>query len=397
MADKLTPVPGPSDGLIDVSTGKFVFHNQDMYNIQKYTIYGASRVPETESKFKDAFGVSPSEWQEDPNQLLHSTLTTYRNINAHCADFQNQTLGLIADLAGQVANHGTVAQGLYTEIIKIAIEIHNIEGNINQDPNETAEAKATRKNGLIDDVKAFVKLQLTFVDPTINSIAGCATRLAEFKTATAKDGAEVEGLSAKVKSAYGDEQKIIDDFKELSKNLTLEINRCQTEYDGDCIMAETTPAYLAVPIFGWIAAPIVAGIYGAKAVQALKDRNAKQDELKQETEKKDKALHFVQTYEHVTTSLGDTHKSIDKAVECLGRVQGSWSQLKTDLEGIQNLLNVDLKPGMATVWYTTMPMEQAKWAKVATAASAYQLVAFVATPTEEEVKANPKKFLPTKN
>ncbi|RUP47860.1 hypothetical protein BC936DRAFT_145254 [Jimgerdemannia flammicorona] len=154
---------------------------------------------------------------------------------------------------------------------------------------------------------------------------------------------------------------------------------------------------MGVPIFGWIAAPIAAGIYGSKATQALKDRNAKQAELKQETEKKDKAVHFVQTYEHVMYSFGDTHAFIDKAVECLGRVQGAWSKLKTDLEGIQKLLNVDLQPGMAKVWYTTMPMEQAKWATVATAASAYQLVAFVATPTAEEVKANPIMFLPIKN
>ncbi|RUS33005.1 hypothetical protein BC938DRAFT_473515 [Jimgerdemannia flammicorona] len=417
MSDEI-PSTAPSTDLTQPN-GNFIFANQDMYEVQKYAIYGSTILPATDSNFKTTFGITDDEWTEDPSSIMHNLQRTYANISTHCGDFQNNTMNNIAGVAGIVTNHGDMVQGFYKEIIAsaqklAAMDVIPPEGST--DPVLTPEERKEQKLGLTREILGFVKAQILLVEPEAAKVAECVKEITEFRTKTQTDGGEVSEQKPKVTARFGDEKKILADFKKDSETLTVEINKAQREYDNYCIVAEVTPImsgsqpqvthlsinstkYISVlvPIFGWIAGPIMAGIYGDKAVKALKSRNELQKKLSEKMAAKKKSLHFVSVYELIDTQVGDLDTRITKVLRCLEIIQGAWDKLKTDLEAIKNLLEDDLKPAAARAWSTKLELEMKLWADVAERARSYQRVAFISTPTVEEYMANPSKFESTTN
>ncbi|RUS33009.1 hypothetical protein BC938DRAFT_473519 [Jimgerdemannia flammicorona] len=91
----------------------------------------------------------------------------------------------------------------------------------------------------------------------------------------------------------------------------------------------------------------MAGIYGDKAVKALKSRNELQKNIYEKMAAREKSLHFVSVYEMINMQVGGIDIRITKVLRCLEIIQGAWDKLKTDLEPIKNLLEGDLKYAVA--------------------------------------------------
>ncbi len=69
---------------------------------------------------------------------------------------------------------------------------------------------------------------------------------------------------------FGNEEQLLSQLIGQIQSAAVSIEDQWAEYKHDVIVASTTPTYTWVPFYGWIAGPVVAGIFGAKAVEALK-------------------------------------------------------------------------------------------------------------------------------
>lgn len=191
----------------------------------------------------------------------------------------------------------------------------------------------------IDVKNRLVALQKELVSPDLLDDGGesVQTRMQRLKTRTGGDGGggEVEQISFEgLKKDVGDlNQKVMDLAAELKKD--------NKEYDKDVTIAATTPTYCWVPILippvivipaGLIAASIVAGIYGDKAVKLKKRIDEIEAELATtapEVRNKTALLSLIST---IDGGLGDLLGQLDDAGETLDAVQRVWGTIAADHE-----------------------------------------------------------------
>lgn len=137
--------------------------------------------------------------------------------------------------------------------------------------------------------------------------------------------------SARIKALEGgkDVTGSIENFKELRDTF-------QKEYDHDVVVAATTPTYGWVFPFGTIAAAVVAGIYGDKAVKALKNYN---EMVSKYAAAKSELAIANNTHNVQSLALEGLNKAKDltqKAIEQTTIVKNAWSSLSSNLTTVSN-------------------------------------------------------------
>ncbi len=68
---------------------------------------------------------------------------------------------------------------------------------------------------------------------------------------------------------FGNEEQLLAQLIGQIQSAAATIEDLWAEYKHDVIVASTTPTYAWIPFYGFIAGPVVAGVFGAKAVEAL--------------------------------------------------------------------------------------------------------------------------------
>lgn len=114
------------------------------------------------------------------------------------------------------------------------------------------------------------------------------------------------------------------------------------EYRQAVIVAATTPTYAWIPIIGWIAGGVVAGVYGDKAVKAKAEAEAARDQIVrlQEQVARDRALlDAIQRGQQVT---GSVEASLAAALPVIQKMEGVWRAFATDLANVTRLVKEDL-------------------------------------------------------
>jgi hypothetical protein len=168
--------------------------------------------------------------------------------------------------------------------------------------------------------------------------AQLTTAQAELKAADdsiAKDSALSQ---ADIDKLMGDENQLgsIANFKKLIKDK-------QAEYDHDVVVAATSPTYVWVIPYGTIAAVVVAGVYGDRAVKALNAISDLEAELKTADANLFTALqtHKVQEAANkgVDSAVLYTHLALAHTVN----VKNAWSGVKGSLDAIGAKVNAMTK------------------------------------------------------
>ncbi|OJJ33367.1 hypothetical protein ASPWEDRAFT_70912 [Aspergillus wentii DTO 134E9] len=328
-------------------------------------------LPTTRKEYMDRFGITELAPSSDTDKTLlggisselNNILKTYADIQDTTTTFRDKTWPSIVDLAGRVQKY---AETLSDD--KSASYYTNI---INLTKNYTEAKDATKKSVLKAEILGLIDATIQNINTYSEGIPDVIKKLGNFQEDTKSQS-----------------EKIKTDHERLKGY--------QKEYTHDVVVAATTPTYAWVTILGLIAAVVVAAVVGHRAVE-MKDTildltntiKSENDELK--------AAHTVQIdITRMDTSQGnlkDLIKVTKAALNVLELLEGVWTEIKTELKGIQDLLKDDSEHEIKTI-IVQIDVNQVfdEWGKVRDYTKKYIEHAFVSPPQIQSIVKYLKKL-----
>jgi hypothetical protein len=195
----------------------------------------------------------------------------------------------------------------------------------------------------------------------------------------------IDNLNGVYKKKFGANsewgQKLANDLNDL-RDL---IETTTIEYEYDKAVACSTPAYawIVVPPFGLIAAIIVAGIYGDKAVKArnrLEDLH--KDLIKAKADEK-LSLMLTCSLNVARDSLAFIQRDIQAALPVIQKIQGVWHAIHTGLDDLCELIHENIEDAIIEIKKVGIVIALEQWSSLAVKAEAYQVNAFVEYPKSQ--------------
>ena len=130
-------------------------------------------------------------------------------------------------------------------------------------------------------------------------------------------------------------------------------------------------------LLAFIAAPVVAGVYGDQAVRALERRDEAQEQIEQLEAAQKVNARLLSTLSLAEFQLKDLQTQGRAALPALGRLRGAWSTLSSGMKSIGTTLDqTDLDFGAFLV---ELEIETAieGWARLARVSTAFVANAFI--------------------
>ncbi len=121
------------------------------------------------------------------------------------------------------------------------------------------------------------------------------------------------------------------------------LNTDKAEYKHDVIVASTTATYAWVGPLGLIAAAVVAGIYGKKAVEMKDTIDKLEGQIKAAEHKLQVAISTQNTVTLAQNSLNSVLKHTDIAIEKTTQVENSWNSMVAGLKYISHKVSSSIK------------------------------------------------------
>lgn len=343
----------------------FVLSASEWYAIQSYVTSAMSNdiMPRTDDAFRNYLGsAAPSDLSD-----FQPLIKAYSDIYDHVSVWNNDTYPSSVSLASDVVAYSRQARIYYSPIIPLAEKLTN-------DPNdEKSKEKLQAILGvLINDADTYhkraeevlIKIK-AFADETAQdkiTLAGVDNKGGLYKYYEDKYGSTSEEVQSLTKEIE-DQQRILD--------------AANKEYEHDVVVASTTPSYAWVGIFGLIAAAVVAGIYGDKAVKALARAKAAQkkiDELQAE----------LQVDANLMNSLNVTRNGLDKnidliteALPIIQKIQGVWASISDDLGNISELIKTNIQEALPIIMDLGVDAAIVQWEAVGKEADGYRVNAYI--------------------
>ncbi|MGO9319825.1 MAG: alpha-xenorhabdolysin family binary toxin subunit A [Solirubrobacteraceae bacterium] len=341
----------------------FMLSVAEWVTIQTY-VTDALALPVNEEEFRNSLGPGAPSNLSDFTQLI----ACYKAIEQHCTTWNSTTFPQTVALADAVYEYGANKAPVYYPPILKEAEI------LEREPNN-------------EQAKAALKAILEALEKTANEYAtkakAAAAEIHKFMADTESDSTTLigpDGQSGLVKhynERYGEESEAV-------KNLVKEIDAqkiilasANAEYNQDVIIASTTPTYAWVPWVGIVAAAVVAGIYGDRAVKALDKAHAARDKIDSlaATERAD--ANIMTAIHSATQGMTTIVTALSRALPVIQKMEGAWASIATDVANIVKIIEQDI--GQVPPIIMSLGVEEAvkAWYNVAQLADAYRVNAYV--------------------
>lgn len=330
--------------------------------IQTYVV-NALALPTTIDAFKASLGPGAPTDLNDFNQLVAS----YSDIYGHVNTWQTDTFPKSVSLASDIYNYALQAPTYYNPILPLAQKL-----TIN--PNDQQS-----KDALTAILGVLSASATTYHD----NAADVATKIQTFANQTQSDKVVLSGTDGKggLQKYYNDKYGATSaDVTSITEELTSEkaiLDAANEEYNHDVIVAATTPTYVWVWPFGTIAAAIVAGIYGDKAVKALERSRAAQQEistLSSQLAADAQLMIVINTVEGGITNILDP---LSAALPIIQKIQGVWGAIADDLNNIIGLIKTNIQDALPIIMNLGVQAAINDWTAVGAEANAYRLNAYI--------------------
>ncbi|WP_105167876.1 alpha-xenorhabdolysin family binary toxin subunit A [Pseudoalteromonas sp. T1lg23B] len=123
----------------------------------------------------------------------------------------------------------------------------------------------------------------------------------------------------------------LEQVRQRLANAHATLNDVEDEYQHYVTVAATTPTYAWVPFYGWVAAPVVAGIFGSKAAQAMSAMHDVENEIHELEQSERHLVITIQAYDASVNSLKSTEQSLQEAQQSVAKIEAHWQFIKNDL------------------------------------------------------------------
>ena len=361
-----TPTPniGPSAIAQPAVTGgpAFALSATEWLAIQIY-VNDALALPTTADAFKNSLGPGAPSDLSDFTQLV----TAYATINGHVTTWQNDTFPASVSLASDIYNYALQAPTYYNPILPLAQKL-----TANPDDQQALQ-ELTAILGVLS------KSATTYHD----NAAAVSTKIQTFATQTQADKVTLSGTDGTggLQKYYNDKYGTTSaDVIEINKELAAQkliLDSANAEYNHDVIVASTTPTYAWVFPFGTIAAAVVAGVYGDKAVKALEKVRAAQQQINTLSAQLAADALLMIAINKVESGLTNIIGPLNAALPIIQKIQGVWGAIADDLNTIIGTIKTNIQDALPIIMNLGVETAINEWTAVGAEANAYRVNAYI--------------------
>lgn len=348
----------------------FVLSSSDWYAIQSYVTNALSKeiMPHTEKDFRAFLGSAAPADLSDFDPLIGA----YKNIFDHVTVWNDDTYPQSVSLASDIVAYARQAPTYYNPILPLAEKLTE-----NPDDEKTKEKLQAILDVLINQADAYHSQ----AEEVFKKIKSFADQTAQDKVTLA--GVDGEGgLYKYYNDKYGetsDEVKLLNDEIKAQQ---IVLDAANKEYEQDVVIAATTPTYAWIFPFGTIAAAVVAGIYGDKAVKALDRAKAAQKKINELTAELQVNANLMNSLNITIGSLDNNIDSISAALPIIQKIQGVWGGISDDLGNISALIKTNIQEALPIIMDLGVEAAIEQWKAVGKEAEAYRVNAYITVETK---------------
>lgn len=341
----------------------FALSKTEWIAIQTYVNDGLS-LPTTLAQFKNSLGSGAPSDLSDFQQLI----TAYAAINGHCTTWQQTTYPTTVSLASDVYDYGTNKVPVYYPAILKEAQI------LVNDPTNQDAAAALK--AILDNLQGQAQKYQQRAQAAFQAAK-------QFADDTQADENTLIGpqANAGLKKYYNDKYGATSqDVTNLTADLAAQrvaLAGDQAEYRQDVIIAATTPTYAWIFPYGTIAAAIVAGIYGHKAVEALDAVHADQAKIDTLNAELAADANLINAINLATNGISGIVLALQAALPVLQKIEGIWGAIADDIGSIVSLIDTDIRQVPPIIMNLGVDEATKAWYNVAQAANQYRVNAYV--------------------
>jgi hypothetical protein len=365
LTSTTTKAPNIGPGAIGQSqTGGagFIMSASEWLAIQTYAVDGLA-LPTTMDKFKATLGSGAPTNLSDFTQLVAAYLEIYN----HVSNWQNITFPSSVSLASDIHSYAIQAPTYYNPILPLAQKLTN-----NPDDQHA-------KDQLAAILGVLSKNASTFHDKA----ADVAAKIQDFANQTQTDKVALSGTDGKgglqkyYNDKYGATSADVVTITEELKAQKIILDAANDEYNHDVIVAATTPTYVWVFPFGTIAAAIVAGVYGDKAVKALEKVRAAQQQINNLSTQLAADANLMIALNTTESGITNILDPLNAALPIIQKIQGVWGAISDDLNNIIELIKTNIQEALPIIMDLGVESAISAWTAVGAEADAYRLNAYI--------------------
>ena len=334
--------------------------------IQKYVLDGLA-LPTTNDKFKDWLGKGAPSDLSDFKPLMDC----FTQIQGQCKTWQDDVYPASVSLASDVYDYGMhKAPSLFPPINDLANKLSKNSGDADAQAKlkallQSLTQDAQTRAGKATDVKTRIK---KFADDTLTS-----------KSTLSGTPDKPGGLVKRYTDEYGAKST---EVMELNRQIAEQRGILQQEtakYNYDVVVAATTPTYAWVPWIGTIPAVVVAGVYTARALEALGKVNAAKQKINDmsATIAADALLMIGLT--GAENGMSGILNDLNAALPIIELLEGVWGGIADDLQNLVKLIDTDIAKAVPIIMSLGVDEALKAWQDVAAHADAYRTNAYVVT------------------
>jgi len=364
------------------STGGPAFHlSTDQWTAVQVYVNDALALPITEVEFRNHLGNGAPASLSDFTQLI----TLYGQMNAACVTWKQTTFPATISLAGDVYEYGSTKASIYYNAI--LAEANALIAN--PDDQHAAQALAA----ILKVLQGYANASQVKAQAAMTQINALITEMQDAQIQLiGPDG--VSGLKKYYNDRYGAASTQQQNLNDAIAAARLALAADQAQYTHDCLVAETTPTYGWVWPFGTIAAAIVAGIYGHKAVEDLDNIHDDNDQIQRLTDDIAALANMINALNLAISGIGGIVPALQAALPVVEAIEGAWGSIADRIGAIATLITTQISDVPPIIMDLGVIDAIGEWEDVAKLADAYRLNAYIdvsATPLAPAAGTTPAR------
>ena len=351
-------------GLKNQNGDAFLLSKEEWLAIQVYA-KTALALPISEAAMRQMLMLDVKESIEPFQRIIDA----YKDIYLHCKEWDDKTFPMSVELASDIVQYSRQASSYYRSLLPWAAKLVI-------DP-DNSEARRML-------LSIFTRLA-TDAGKRAQKAKEVAILVTKFAKETESDQVVIQGngnggLVKYYNDTFGASSKEGKELQEQLDKARQLLAEANDEYKHDVIVAATTPTYAMVPFYGWVAAPVVAGIFTKKALDALEamDRARREIGRLEATIRRNTLL--IAEIQRAQGSIQTIQEKMNAALPLIQKIQGTWEAIASDLKNFVTNLDQNLRESILQDPGMIEPDVEAAidtWTELGKAADKYRTNAYV--------------------
>jgi hypothetical protein len=361
---------GASDFLPDQDS-PFFMSKEEWIDLQIYVSL-ATGLPNTKESVRSALALS----EDETFKFTMPMGDIFCAMSEHCHIWEAETYSEVISVAHRISEYATKFPARSNALRRV---ISQIDAAL-RDGNDSMTER------YLVTVERLVQLLLEETQENQSLARQTSNKIELFADQTNEDRLQLIKLDKDATQEMGAADEEVEALKVEVNAIRDQINATQQEYTVSVIVAATTPAYLLVPIVGWIAIPIVAPIFGVRADQlmkAIKELRANIESLDQDIAQKVRLNALMSL---MKDQIGPVREKAKAAQAIIDKAHGIWEAIAADIGSIPGTLRSIVEDGGdpdALLMQMDLDTSVDQWSKVGSAADQFRVNAFVRFDTPD--------------